>query len=451
MEKFFFKKVEVWLVLVVVIVGFFVLQVSTWAVFHQLTGGQMLGRFGEGMVQFAKIPHHAKRLVLARNPYLAPENRFEGEAGWIFSYPAGERPEAPFVLVSRYDPDAGLGVSELVDLDSQSVVFREEWLLEDIWDDIDFQSGLGDVKRDSATRRFSPAHSLILPDGRVISKYRTPLLASDVCGRLSAFNGRYLYHHSLEADETGSLWTGAYVEPKTVALGSDKFLDDGIVKLSPDGEILFEKSVSQILIDNDLGYLLHGFNDFVVNDDPIHLNDVQPVETTGRFWQKGDVFLSLRHLSMVLLYRPSSNEIVWYRLGLGTHQHDVNVISEHEISIFDNNTINLNGQRGVDGANRMIIYDFETDTVREVFSEAMTLNDVRTPTNGRGRLLDDDRLYFEETDFGRAAAVNADGSIDWQFINRGEDGNLYVLRWSRIVSRETAERFLENRKSAACE
>ena len=35
-----------------------------------------------------------------------------------------------------------------------------------------------------------------------------------------------------------------------------KFMDDGIAKLSSDGEILFEKSVSQIFIDNGLEYLL---------------------------------------------------------------------------------------------------------------------------------------------------------------------------------------------------
>lgn len=450
MEKLLFKKVEFWVVLVVVILALIMVQVSSWAVFHQLTGGTMLGRFGAAVVDFARIPQNAKRLLSNENPYLVRENRFGDQSGWRFSYPLGTRPDAPFVLMSRSDPDARIGVNELIDLNTRQVVFRDEWNIDKVWDEIDFQSNLGEVKRDSASARFAPAHALMLPGGRIVAKYLTPLLASDACGRKVAFNDRYVYHHSLEPDAEGNIWTAAYLEPKTVDIGTDLYIDDGLVKLSPEGEILFQKSVSQLLIDNGLGHLVYGLNDFIVNDDRIHLNDVQPVMTTGPFWEKGDVFLSLRHLSMVLLYRPSTNEVLWYRLGLGTHQHDVNVISDHEISVFDNNTIDVNGRRGVDGTNRIMVYDFDTDTTHEVFADAMAKNAVRTATNGRGRLLDDGRLYVEETDFGRAMALNRDGSIDWQFINRGKDGKLYFLRWARIVERNTAESFLAARAGAVC-
>ena len=69
-------------------------------------------------------------------------------------------------------------------------------------------------------------------------------------------------------------------------------------------------TVPQIFIDNGLEYLLfaHG-NDY--EKDPIHLNDIQPINVDGEFWSKGDVFLSIRNQSMVLLYRPSTNKIIW--------------------------------------------------------------------------------------------------------------------------------------------
>ena len=44
--------------------------------------------------------------------------------------------------------------------------------------------------------------------------------------------------------------------------------------------------------------------------DPIHLNDVQTVEYDSKFGRRG-CLLSLRNLSLVLLYRPNTNEIIW--------------------------------------------------------------------------------------------------------------------------------------------
>ena len=79
------------------------------------------------------------------------------------------------------------------------------------------------------------------------------------------------------------------------------FTDDAIVKLSPKGDILFEKSVSQIFIENGLEYLIFsiGGDGRNLDIDPIHLNDIQPVNFDSDFWKSGDVFLSLRNQSMV--------------------------------------------------------------------------------------------------------------------------------------------------------
>ena len=72
---------------------------------------------------------------------------------------------------------------------------------------------------------------------------------------------------------------------------------------------------SKIFIDNGLEYLLFSVGDRYFDKDPIHLNDIQPVDFDGEYWKKGDVFLSLRHQSMVLLYRPSTNKIIWKGTG----------------------------------------------------------------------------------------------------------------------------------------
>ena len=46
----------------------------------------------------------------------------------------------------------------------------------------------------------------------------------------------------------------------------------------------------EIFIENGLEYLLFSTGSWEFNSDPIHLNDIQPVDFDGEFWQKGDVF-----------------------------------------------------------------------------------------------------------------------------------------------------------------
>ena len=227
------------------------------------------------------------------------------------------------------------------------------------------------------------------------------------------------------------------------------FLDDAIVKLSPDGEILFEKSVSQIFIDNGLEYLLFSVGDILFDIDPIHLNDIQPVNFDGEFWKKGDVFLSLRHQSMVLLYRPSTNEIIWKGTGPFFHQHDVDILDEHRISVFNNNSKDFAESDVVDGHNEVIIYDFKTNEYSSYLKDSLIENDVRTITEGRGEILTNGDLFIEESNYGRTLYFNADGSLRWTHVNRANDGNVYRLGWSRILYTEediqTVNNFLNNR------
>ena len=95
----------------------------------------------------------------------------------------------------------------------------------------------------------------------------------------------------------------------------------------------------------------------------------------GEFWQKGDVFLSLRSQSMVLLYRPSTNEIVWSGTGPFFRQHDVDILDEQSISIFNNNAKDFVNGEVVDGHNEVIIYDFKNDKYDYYLNESLRKNE----------------------------------------------------------------------------
>jgi len=167
--------------------------------------------------------------------------------------------------------------------------------------------------------------------------------------------------------------------------------------------------------------------------DPIHLNDIQPVLTDGPNWKQGDLFLSLRHQSMVILYRPSTNKIIWKGVGETAAQHDVDILDDHRISLFNNNARAFFDGDKVDGNNEVIIYDFKTDLYSKYFDESLKQYDVRTITEGRSHILDNGDLFIEEQNYGRLLYFNKDTSVQWQYVNRADDENVYYVSWSRIL------------------
>ena len=78
------------------------------------------------------------------------------------------------------------------------------------------------------------------------------------------------------------------IDEKIVGNKYGDFLDDAITKISSGGNIIFQKSVLQIFLDNNLESLF--FSNQIFDGDPIHLNDIQPVSSDSKFWKKGDLF-----------------------------------------------------------------------------------------------------------------------------------------------------------------
>ena len=159
------------------------------------------------------------------------------------------------------------------------------------------------------------------------------------------------------------------------------------------------------------------------------------------------MFLSFRNQSMVMLYRPKTNEIIWKGIGKFFHQHDVDILDDSRISIFDNNSKDTFSGDVTDGNNRVVIYDFETEKYSYHLEKSLRKEDVRTITNGRSQILPNGDLFIEETTYGRLLYFNSDGSLQWTHVNRGNNGNIYYLSWSRILYEdediEKVNRFLK--------
>ena len=270
-----------------------------------------------------------------------------------------------------------------------------------------------------------------------------PIKKIDACSNLVFQNTTNQFHHSIELDSEENIWVSSQLYPQslpTEVVGRDTvsdggFKDDAIAKLSSSGKVLFEKSLAQIFIENDMESrltMIGSSHKFQV--DPIHINDIQPVKFDSKHWKNGDLFISLGHQSMVILYRPATNEIIWKLDKKIFHQHDINVLNSNEISIFNNNRKYFYpNQDLVDGNNEVLIYNFETKEISSYLKDSLINEDVRTVSQGRSKILPNGDLFIEETDFARTLYFNADGSLRWSHVNRGDDGYLYRVGWSRIL------------------
>lgn len=281
-------------------------------------------------------------------------------------------------------------------------------------------------------------HPIILKDSSIISNTGSSLVKINADSEIEWIGSDYEAHHSVELDHENNIWiSGRKLYSKLPELNNKEiteFYDDLIMKINPDnGEVMFEKSVIQILKDNDLYDLVFKNGNYEI--DPIHLNDVQPALTDSDYWEKGDLLISPRHLSTIILYRPSSNKILWHKQGPWLNQHDPDFLDDNRISIFGNQVFRggMNSQLNLPNEfNSVFIYDFETDSVTEPYKTFLESEKIKTITEGRSEILSNGDLFVEETNKGRIF-IGDTIKKKLSFSRRLNDDEISYLHWSRII------------------
>lgn len=453
LERFFFKKIELWLVaLLLVLIGIGVVFFSSVVHIATKTHGKF-GAVGDAALAVAQIPSDAKDVIAVltegNKPALrAMQQRFEGHSGFAYSYDAGSRPDMGYLLLARYDAEISRSVVELVDLNNQKILHR--WLpdFDSIRAQTQIDSRLANVRAHEMADRVRMVHPLAFEDGSLIyADLVAPLVKLDACSNVAWLNNR-MFHHAIEPAMDGGVWTALHYEPQHIKNITPDFQENGIIHVSQDNQIVFEKSLAEILLENDLGYFLFGHVSYT--EDPMHLNDVQEATFDGPYWQKGDLFLSVRNVSTIMLYRPSENRIVWHKQWPWVKQHDVDILDDHRIAVFDNHMYKYPGRNAVPVSNDVKIYDFETDKVSSPWKAGMEKHELRTMSEGRSEVLNSDEVFVEETNYGRMLAMNTAGDIIWEYVNRASDGQVYLVNWSRMVRPELGAKIAAAVAKAGC-
>jgi hypothetical protein len=442
-----FKKVEIWVLYLSILLGLIFAICFGVLVRQELVGNTKMGSFSKSALFLAEIPVNTRKIFQSFDGLAPLENRFPDFDGFIGENNLKEM----YLLLSRYDGDLKTSVVDLVDLKNFKIL--QSWLPNsDLMNQLASEEGkFKNLKRDNNNLRTIIGHPILANDGELI--YRVaggPIRKIDQCSKLIYQNTEDRYHHSIEIDVNENIWSPSqllYPRRKNKV-----FLDDHIAKISMEGKLQYQKSVKDIFIENDMEYLLYSVGDRFFDLDPIHLNDIQPVDFDSEFWKKGDVFISLRHQSMIMLYRPSTNQVLWKDVGKYYHQHDIDILDNNRISIFNNNSKDFIDGDIVDGHNEIIIFDFKQKKYSSYLKDSLKKNDVRTITEGTHQILPNGDLFVEETNFGRTLYFNADGSLRWFHINKSSKGSIYPLGWSRILYTEKDIKKVKNfiKKKKAC-
>ncbi len=449
MEKFFFLKLEMWVVILLGLFGCLFMVGYGSLVLSAERGEHRLGVASGIAYEIAQVPDTVKKLLKPDRDLRAYSNApFKSKpTGW--SFPSGPMTApAGYLLLSRYDGTAHRHAIELVSMPDMTI--RHRWTLDaDV-----LLRGVSYVSRFSdhnnwTTRRFRQIHPYLTDDGGLIVKdHYSPLERIDPCGQPLWMIQSQVFHHSTEADADGNLWIPSLAEHHSLKRIKDSFREDMLTRVSPAGKILGNISVVQLLIRNGYGGWL--FANELYNDDLTHLNDIQPVLADGPYWKKGDLFVSLRNLSAIMLYRPSSDRIIWIKRGPWLSQHDVDILDDHRISVYDNNVQDRGTGPYFEGSSRIMIYDFATGEVTEPLERAMDANRIRTESAGLFTALPGGLSLIEDVTDARMLIFRPDGTVATEYVNRAQDGEIYHLGWTRYIDRARGDAILNAVKKTQC-
>ena len=438
------RKVSLYWVLLSLFLGGIGSVVLSGALMHVLAGGTKLGSVGYVLVKIASFPSQVNQVFTGANAQQLKDARFTNIDGFEKdgTVPKSVSDDTGYLLSSTYDASKSQATVQLIQINTQKVL--HEWA-----PNITTLNSLNVLAEKFsedyiAQTHFRLVNPLVVGDGLVFNS-GSGLYGMDICSANNMFADG-TYHHSNELDHEGNIWTPSVMYPHSFDQLAN-YRDDSLAKISPSGELLYNKSVAEILVENGYRGLFAGGQGV----DRLHLNDIQPALTDTEFWLKGDLLVSLHSISTVMLYRPSNNKILWLQTGPWMNQHDMEFVDNQTISIFGNDQID-NGQERVlfNGHNSVYFYDFKTNQVSQPYREIMKRMNVATIAEGRGKPLPGGDLYIEESNSARLLRVSSD-AVKWEYVRRIDKDTISLPSWSRYLTAMEASRLLRQIRNKSCE
>ena len=417
------------------------LSLFSYSVFYVAKGGKKLGALSGPIEAFASFPKTA--MAVLKSPELngIPPTYTKNDPAFR---EVNNLEYDVYGLNSFYNIEKDLWEIKLFNFKDDSILYQ--WDLKEEY----YQKGERQFKNSE------PRNAIILPDYSLIvgNDESKNLYKLDKYSKVVWHNTSKLFHHSLNLDHENNIWAGTRSNRgiRDSKNTTRYYRDDYITKISAEtGEVLFDKSVSDILIDNGYKNFVYGASNHIgysdSDRDPLHLNDIEPALEDGPFWKKGDVFVSLRNKSIIFLYRPETNKVIHMLYGPFLNQHDVDIISDKEVSIFNNNLAEVGTEEGeaivkelgqpqeLDetlSSSDIVIYNFEDSVYRTHLKHHFDKEKIFTRTQGFHEHLSTGDVYVESQNNGKMYIVNDEEVVLKKLFHTSVDNMVERPHWIRI-------------------
>lgn len=387
---------------------------------HYLLKGKGYSLFSDIIIDIAEAPsnvknyaqclYHKKKKYCGRFPIyeFINDNNY---IGFKYHVKKNEIPKG-YILISKYSMKQKQNIIELIQTNGDLI---NRWTP-------NVQSISASIKKKPERLMFQ--HPFLNDDGSILTSTDGPILHLDKCSNLvNIIQGHF--HHSIEQDHKKNFWL-LHRELKDFDFQKN-IANEFIINFDlTNKKIIFKKSIIEILYDNDLQYLVTSANYGI---DPLHPNDVQPVLENNEYALQGDVFISLRNISAIILYRPSTNKVLWVKQGPWRQQHDVDILSNNKIGIYDN-AVNLDGTKSYKN-NNVIIYDFIKNEYSKPYDKIFKKYNINSRIGSLFEKKTNNFLFIEETLSSRIlffSLINNKVDLNWEYYWNAN------LNWSRYYS-----------------
>jgi hypothetical protein len=274
--------------------------------------------------------------------------------------------------------------------------------------------------------------ALLYPNGDVVLNFNYAGLARvDKCSRV-IWKLPYSANHSIFEDEEGNLWIPSRrMHQKRVEKFPNvpaPFEEDLILKVSPDGKLLKEISVLDVIFGSQYESLLfaNGRHNISIpvpsTGDFTHLNDIEVLSSQMApafpLFKAGDVIISLRSLNLLIVLDPNTQRMIWSMVGPFLRHHDPDFLPNGRISLFDNRMDTKRGQTR--GGSRILEIDPVTREVVTIYGGRPD-QFFYTGRMGDHERLPNGNILIANTETGQTFEVTPQGRVVWSFVNRWDD------------------------------
>jgi hypothetical protein len=289
----------------------------------------------------------------------------------------------------------------------------------------------------------------LLADGSVLAIHRNPaavksadplreareLVKLDWDGRL-LWRRRLPAHHDVDLRPDGRIATLLYdfrvipeIDPAVPVR------DDAIGVLSGEGEILEQRSITELLLRAE-GYPMrmrkpHRFEK-LLHIDLVHANSIewmhQPhLEARSDLYAASNVLVCLRNQDAVIAVDWSAKRVVWWwGHGILSGPHDATVLPDGHILVFDNG-LNRGWSRAIemDPLTGEVVWEYHAPEPKDLF----------TVQRGAAQRLANGNTLLTDSNAGVALEVTRAGESVWRFRNpnRSKGKPIVIVRARRVT------------------